>query len=73
MGELVKTNIPGYMKDTETHAVINTNESEYLKYKEEVKRALEIKKMGDELNNLKTEMTEIKDMLKTIAQAVKNG
>ena len=71
MGEYVK--VEGYhdlVKDTETHAVINTNKSAYLMAK---RRAQEAQKQRDairnatrEINNIKCEMHEIKDMLKTL-------
>ena len=71
MGEYVK--VEGYqdlVKDTETHAVINTNRSAYLMAK---RRAQEAQKQRDairnatrEINNIKCEMHEIKDMLKIL-------
>tara|TARA_Y100000996_G_scaffold343141_1_gene280712 strand:- start:413 stop:640 length:228 start_codon:yes stop_codon:yes gene_type:complete len=71
MGEYVK--VEGYhdlVKDTETHAVINTNKSAYLMAK---RRAQEAQKQRDairnatrEINNIKCEMHEIKDMLKIL-------
>ena len=71
MGEYIK--VEGYhdlVKDTETHAVINTNKSAYLMAK---RRAQEAQKQRDairnatrEINNIKCEMHEIKDMLKIL-------
>ena len=71
MGEYVK--VEGYhdlVKDTETHAVINTNKSAYLMAK---RRAQEAQKQRDairnatrEINNIKCEMHEIKDMFKSL-------
>ena len=71
MWEYVK--VEGYhdlVKDTETHAVINTNKSAYLMAK---RRAQEAQKQRDairnatrEINNIKCEMHEIKDMLKIL-------
>ena len=71
MGEYVK--VEGYhdlVKDTETHAVINKNRSAYLMAK---RRAQEAQKQRDairnatrEINNIKCEMHEIKDMLKIL-------
>ena len=71
MGEYVK--VEGYhdlVKDTETHAVINTNKSAYLMAK---RRAQEAQKQRDairnatrEINNIKCEMHEIKDMLQIL-------
>ena len=71
MGKYVK--VEGYhdlVKDNETHAVINTNKSAYLMAK---RRAQEAQKQRDairnatrEINNIKCEMHEIKDMLKIL-------
>ena len=68
MGEYVK--VEGYqdlVKDTETHAVINTNKSAYLMAK---RRAQEAQKQRDairnatrEINNIKCEMHEMKNLL----------
>ena len=58
------------IKDTKTHAVINTNRNAYLNYKNRVKEAQkqrdEIRSATREINNIKCEMHEIKDMLKTL-------
>ena len=58
------------VKDTKTHAVINTNRNAYLNYKNRVKEAQkqrdEIRSATREINTLKCEMHEIKDMLKTL-------
>ena len=58
------------VKDTKTHAVINTNRNAYLNYKNRVKEAQkqrdEIRSATREINNIKCEMHEIKDMLKTL-------
>ena len=58
------------VKDTKTHAVINTNRNAYLNYKNRVKEAQkqrdEIRSATREINNIKCEMHEIKDMLKIL-------
>ena len=71
MGEYVK--VEGYhdlVKDTETHAVINTNKSAYLMAKRRAQEAQKqrdaIRKATREINNIKCEMHEIKDMLKIL-------
>ncbi|MEI8285800.1 MAG: hypothetical protein WCG15_00735 [Actinomycetes bacterium] len=73
MTDLIDTNVPGYKKDPVTHAVINTNEADYLRYKEEVRRVVESKKVGAEIANIKDEIAEIKGMLGKLLQAVSNG
>ena len=58
------------IKNTKTHAVINTNKNAYLSYKKRLQEAQkqrdEIRSATREINNLKCEMHEIKDMLKTL-------
>ena len=58
------------VKDTKTHAVINTNRNAYLNYKNRVKEAQkqrdEIRSATREINNIKCEMHEIKNMLKIL-------
>ena len=56
-----------YVKDTRTHAVVNSDRSAYLIYMQRVK---EVRKSEDDLkyavrevNNIKTELKEIKELL----------
>ena len=60
----------GLVRDTLTGAILNTNKTEYenyLRQKEAVeKRMLETKQISqhtEEINNIKTELSEIKQML----------
>ena len=60
----------GLVRDTRTGAILNTNKTEYenyLRQKEAVeKRTLESKQISqhtEEINNIKTELSEIKQML----------
>ena len=58
------------VKDTKTHAVINTNRNAYVNYKKRLQEAQrqrdEIRNATREINNIKCEMHEIKDMLKIL-------
>ena len=58
------------VKDTKTHAVINTNKNAYVSYKKRLQEAQrqrdEIRTATRDINNIKCEMHEIKDMLKTL-------
>ena len=63
-------NHPDLVRDTRSHAIINRNRSAYEQAK---RRATEAQKARDEIRNatreintLKCEMHEIKDMLKTL-------
>jgi hypothetical protein len=73
MIDLEKTNAAGLMRDKSTGAIINTNESEYLTYREQVARAKEVNSLKNQVDDIRGEVSEIKDMLKSILQAVKNG
>ena len=71
MGEYLK--VEGHsdlVKDTKTHAVINTNKNAYVSYKKRLQEAQrqrdEIRTATREINNLKCEMHDITDMLKTL-------
>ena len=70
--------VEGYselVRDTNSHAIINTNKSAYVKAVARAKAAAkdrdEIRSATREINNLKCEMHEIKDMLKKVLD--KNG
>ena len=58
------------VRDTSTGAILNTNRNAYLNYKKRLREAQkqrdEIISATREINNLKCEMHEIKDMLKTL-------
>ena len=71
MGEYLK--VEGHsdlVRDTNTNAVVNKNRSAYLMAKRRAEEAQrqrdEIRGATREINNLKCEMHEIKDMLKTL-------
>ena len=70
--------VEGYtelVRDTNSHAIINTNKSAYhravARSKAAAKERDEIRNNATEINNLKCEMHEIKDMLKKVLD--KNG
>ena len=60
----------GLVRDTKTHAVINKDKNAYTIAKRRAEEAQrqrdEIRGATREINNLKCEMHEIKDMLKTL-------
>ena len=71
MGEYLK--VDGHqdlVRDTRTGAILNRNKNAYLSYKKRVQAAQrqrdEIRNATREINTLKCEMHEIKDMLKTL-------
>lgn len=63
---LVKTETPGYIRDTKTGAILNTNDLEYqsiLKARREAKKGQAI---CQRMNTLEEELREIKDMLRQV-------
>ena len=58
------------VRDTESNAIINKNKSEYLLAKQRAESAQRqrdaIRNANREINNIKSEMHEIKSMLKTL-------
>jgi hypothetical protein len=71
MGEYLK--VEGHqdlVRDTRTGAILNKNKTAYLSYKKRVQEAQrqrdEIRNATREINNIKCEMHEIKDMLKIL-------
>ena len=58
------------VRDTNTHAIVNKNKNAYIMAKRRADEAQrqrdEIRGATREINNLKCEMHEIKDMLKTL-------
>lgn len=66
---LQKTNVEGYVKDTETNVVINKSLNEYQLYLQQRQRALQMKHVEADINMLKKEMQSIKeDMQKIMAE-----
>lgn len=61
--EFLKTDVPGYVKDADTGALINTNESEYNAYKARMKLFLENKDLKNKINTLEDDIQMIKEML----------
>lgn len=68
-------NETGWMRDTHTNALINTNTAHIDKAREmkekRKQQLLNQKRMDEDINNLKSDISEIKDLLKVLAG--KNG
>jgi formiminotetrahydrofolate cyclodeaminase len=61
---------PDLIRDVKTNAILNNNKSEYEKYiiASRVKKVekTKVEKIEEELDTLKEDITEIKDLLKTV-------
>ena len=60
------------MKDAETNAVISTDEAQLRAYKKKKNQIREMEQMKSKQDSLETEVSEMKDMLKTILGKLDN-
>lgn len=56
-------NAPGYLKDTKTKVVINTNEADYQRILERRRHKKELETVNEEVNSLKKELNSLKEMI----------
>jgi len=68
MNKLKVKDYPGLVRDSSSKAIINVDQSAYLKYKNERNVQQKISNMSTEINNLKQSMNEIKDLISQILQ-----
>lgn len=61
--KLVKTNIPGLLKDMQTNAILNKDVGEYLTIKAARTRR---RQEAGELDSLRREVKELKDLIKAL-------
>ena len=71
--KLIKTDNPDFMKDAESGALVSTNLSAFKKFKlrqEQTQRTknqeIDLNNIKSEVSDLKTEINEIKDLLKLL-------
>jgi len=65
----VKDNLD-YVKDMSNFAVLNTNRAAIAKHEKKMAELKRAKTVDDEINNLKSEVSDIKNMLNQILKAV---
>lgn len=70
--KLIKTAIPDFSRDTNTFALINTNVAAYNQYKLQRDNRNKIIKQEKEIENLSSEVTQLKDLVKQLLKD-KNG
>jgi len=63
---LVKTNVEGLVKDTESGAIISVDNAKLEAYRKQKKFMEERNKDSDRLNRLEQDLTDIKDMLQAL-------
>jgi hypothetical protein len=59
---LIKTNVPGYFKDTETNVIINTSD-EYHSYKIKKDKSKEFESLKNKVNKMDNDISDIKNLL----------
>ena len=66
----------GFFRDSESTAIINRDKKAYLAYMQRKKDAenknLELNKMKEDIDNVKSELGEIKGLLSTLVQKLNN-
>jgi uncharacterized protein YlbG (UPF0298 family) len=65
----VKDNL-NYVKDMNNFAILNTNKSAVAKHQQKMAELKRAKVVEEEINSLKSEVSDIKDMLTQILKAV---
>jgi hypothetical protein len=59
---------PGFVRDMDNKAIINTNESALIAYKKKRQKAQELNQSIDDINMLKNDVKEIKQLLVQLLQ-----
>lgn len=73
MQQFVRTETPGYLKDITTGAIINTNDAELQQLMIARQKAKETDIVKRELDKLKSEFSEIKNLLAQVLNGRQNG
>lgn len=69
---LQKTNVEGLSKDVETNVILNNNASEYQLYLQNKLRVKQSKSIQGEIDSLKKEVSEIKNLLVQVLNGKNN-
>ena len=70
---IVKTEDADYSRDQSNFALINNNVEAYKMYKRQRSQGVEAASLQHQVNVLKADITDIKDMLKVLIQRENNG
>lgn len=66
MGQYLKTDVPGYVRDENTGTIINTNEHEFMRYSREKNVVAQQKLMDQKVNQLADTVSEMRELLKLL-------
>lgn len=67
---ILQTTDANFARDTENHAVINTNTTAYMLYKQQRDKSRTVDSLAAEVSDLKNDISEIKQLL---GQLIKNA
>jgi len=67
---LMKTNVPGYMKDDKSKMVVNTNQEEYNHYLDMRNQIIKERELAAKINTLEEKMESIESVLTQILKKV---
>lgn len=73
MSRFVNTNVSGFVKDPFSQAVINTDDAEYNRMIMERERAKKLSNLSSDVDNIKLELSDIKNLLLQIVNGRQNG
>ena len=70
---LIKTNHEGYYKDSDTGVIVNNDINEYTKFIAQRQQLMEQNGLCKRINELETDLRDIKHMLQQVLLGQKNG
>jgi hypothetical protein len=73
MAQFLNTNVSGFVKDPFSQAVINTDDAEYNRILAERERAKKVDALCHDVDNIKSELSDIKTLLLQIVNGRQNG
>lgn len=71
MRQYAKTNHSGLVRDMSTNVIINTNDAEYNRILEQRKQNRQSQAIQQQIDSLKNEFVELKEMLKLVINGIK--
>jgi hypothetical protein len=70
---LIETEAQGIFRDKSSMALINTDKAAYVQYKSQRAKAGTVNQLSNEVQSLKQDMVEIKQMIIQLAEVKSNG
>lgn len=73
MGPFITTSTSGFVKDPSSQAIINTDDADYNRVMLERERAKKLATLTSDVDNIKSELMDIKTLLLQIVNGRQNG